>query len=76
MKKLLEYIIRSLVENPKDVVIEEKEEGDYLTLVIKVHPEDIKIVIGKKGQTIKAIRELAKIKAIGKGKKINIKIEE
>ncbi len=76
MKKLLEYTIRSIVQNPKDVLIKEQIENGYLNLIIKIHPEDIKIVIGKNGQTIKAIRELVKIKAIKEGKKVNVKIEE
>jgi len=76
MKKLLEYIIRSIVQNPNDVLVKEQMENDYLNLIIKVHPEDIKIVIGKNGQTIKALRELVKIKALKEGKRANVKIEE
>jgi len=76
MKKLLEDTIRSIVQNPKDVLVKEQMENDYLNLVVKVNPEDIKIVIGKSGRTIKALRELIKIKALKEGKKANVKIEE
>jgi len=76
MKKVLKYLISSIVQNPKDVLVKEQMENDYLNLIIKVHPDDIKIVIGKNGRTIKALRELVKIKAFKEGKKINIKIEE
>jgi predicted RNA-binding protein YlqC (UPF0109 family) len=76
MKKLLEYIITSLVSHPQDVKISQGKEGEVLVFTIKVHPEDLKILIGKKGQTIKAIREVLKIKAIAEKKIINIKIEE
>jgi len=78
MKKFLEYIITSLVNYPQNVKITEKEEDGALVFAIKVNPEDLKILIGKNGQTIKAVREIAKIKAFSekKIKNINIKIEE
>jgi len=76
MKKLLEYLVSSIVNYPKDISVTEKEENKYFNLIIKVHPNDLKIIIGKNGQTIKAIRELVKIKAILKRKNINIAIEE
>jgi len=76
MKKFLKYLITSIVKYQDYVSIKEAEEGDYLNLIIKVHPKDIKTVIGKNGLTIKSIRELVKIKAFKKGKRINIKIEE
>jgi len=76
MKKFLEYIITSFVNHPQDVRIIEKKEKETLAFTIKVNPEDIKILIGKNGQTIKAIREIVKIKAIIEKKKIIIKIEE
>lgn len=64
MKALLEFLTKSIVSSPKDVSIEEKQEGDEINFNLKVHPDDIKVVIGKEGKTIKAIRELIKIRAI------------
>jgi len=75
MKNLLNYIVCSLVKNPKDVIIKESKEDDYSNLVIKVNPNDIRTLIGKNGLTIKAIREIVKIKAIVKGKKVDITVE-
>jgi hypothetical protein len=74
MKKILEYLASSLVAHPKKILVEEVEVDNYLNLVLKVHPDDVKIVIGKNGRTIKALRELLKIKA-KEGKKVNIKVE-
>jgi predicted RNA-binding protein YlqC (UPF0109 family) len=74
MKKFLEYLVTSIVNHPQNVVIDEKEENNYLTLIIRVHPEDLKILIGKNGQTIKAIREIFRIKAIKEKKMVNIRI--
>ncbi|OGV89694.1 hypothetical protein A2Z41_02450 [Microgenomates group bacterium RBG_19FT_COMBO_39_10] len=76
MKKLLEFLIKSIVEKPQAVKIKEEEKENFAEYSIKVDPEDIKIVIGKNGQTIRAIRTLVKTKAIKQGKKINLKLEE
>ena len=74
MKKLLEYLVTSIVEHPEAVVIEENEEEGQINLNIQVHQDDVKIVIGKQGQTIKALRELVKIKAIKERKKVNVNL--
>ena len=46
MKDLLLYIARSLVEHPEQVSVTEVEEGDELTLQLRVAPEDMGKVIG------------------------------
>ena len=76
MKDLLEFLTKSIVDYPKDIVIEEKEEADLTDLTLQVNPEDIKIIIGKKGRTIKAIRELLKIRAIKEKKRINFNLNQ
>lgn len=76
MKQLLEYLVKSIVEKPKKVEIKENKQEGFTEYSMKVDPEDIKIVIGKNGQTIRAIRTLAKTKAIKLGKRINVKLEE
>lgn len=76
MKQLLEYLVKSIVEKPKKVEIRERKQEGFTEYSIKVDPEDIKIIIGKNGRTIRAIRALAKTKAIKQGKRINVKLEE
>jgi len=76
MKQFLEYLVKSIVEKPKKVEIQEGKQEGFTEYSIKVDPEDIKIVIGKNGRTIRAIRALAKTKAIKQGKRINVKLEE
>lgn len=76
MEKLLEYIVKSIVQKPKKVKIK-KEKTEVLTnFSLKVDPEDIKIVIGKKGRTIKAIRNLLRLRAIKEGVRVNLQLEE
>lgn len=76
MKQLLEFLVKSIVEKPQKVKIKEDEKEGFWEYSIKVDPEDMKIVIGKNGQTIRAIRTLAKTRAIKQKKRINIRLEE
>ncbi len=74
MKELLEFIVKSLVTCPGDVVIEEKTEGDIITLEVHVNESDMGKVIGKQGKIAKAIRSLMKAAAARKNVKVNVDI--
>ena len=74
MKDLLLYIARSLVEHPEQVSVTEVEEGDELTLQLRVAPEDMGKVIGRQGRIVKEIRILMKAVAQRKGKKVSVEI--
>ena len=77
MKKLLEFIIRSISSKPEEVKVEAQEgEGGQIEFHLQANPEDLKIIIGKKGRTIRAIRNLLKLKAFKEGKKFNLIIDE
>ena len=79
MKDLLEYIVKSIVNNPEEVQVSERESVDFpgLTiLTIKVAEEDVGIVIGKRGRTINAIRDIISINAIRSKKRVRVNLEE
>lgn len=57
-KELLEYIAKSLVDKPEDVVIHETEGEQGTILELEVAQEDIGKIIGKQGRTARAIRTL------------------
>lgn len=79
MKELLEYIVKSIVNNPEKVEISERESVDFpgLTiLTINAAEEDIGIVIGKRGRTINAIRDILSINAIRSKKRVRVNLEE
>jgi len=76
MKELLEFLVKSVVAHPEEVVIRENQEENLLTFKLKVNPDDLKIVIGREGRTIKAIRHLLRVKAAGENKKFNLILEE
>lgn len=76
MKRLLEYIVTSIVDHPKSVKIEEKETGEQLLIKLSVHPEDMGTVIGRGGKIINATRRLIHILAIKRKRKLNIELVE
>ena len=60
-KEFLEYIVKELVDNPKDVKVERKVDEMGVLLSLKVNPEDMGQIIGREGSTAKAIRNLVRI---------------
>ncbi|MCL2149596.1 MAG: KH domain-containing protein [Dehalococcoidia bacterium] len=64
MKELVEYIARSLVNDPESVeVTEEQDEEGSIVLKLKVAEDDKGRVIGKQGRIAQAIRTLIRVKA-------------
>jgi predicted RNA-binding protein YlqC (UPF0109 family) len=74
MRELVEYITKSLVENPDAVSVEVKEKDNLTVLELRVAPEDMGKVIGKQGRIAKAIRTVIKAVATKEGKKVNVEI--
>lgn len=76
MKKVLEYIVTQIVDDPQKVEIKEQEDQGMINFTIKVAPSDMGKIIGKNGKVIRAIRNVVKISAIKQDKKINIALIE
>ena len=74
MKELVEVIAKSLVDNPEEVVVTEKENGKTLLVELKVAPTDMGKVIGKQGRIAKAIRSVVKDAASSEDKKVIVDI--
>lgn len=64
MKDLVEYIVKGIVSEPDKVSVDEQSGDGEVKLVLTVAPEDMGIVIGKGGQTIKSIRKLLTVRAM------------
>ena len=74
MKELVEVIAKSLVDNPDEVEVTEKESGKALVLELKVAPSDMGKVIGKQGRIAKAIRSVVKAAASKEDRKVIVDI--
>lgn len=76
MKDLLNFIVTNLVTKPDSTIIDEQREGSTVNLNLTVDPADMGIIIGKSGQTIRAIRKLLTVRAIAEGIRVNLQLIE
>lgn len=74
MKELIEYIAKSLVDNPDQVQINEIVGEHSVILELSVAPEDMGRVIGKEGRVADAMRTLLRVAAIKEGKRAILEI--
>lgn len=58
LKEMIEYIAKSLVDNPDEVLVSEVEGEQTSVIELKVAKEDLGKVIGKQGRTARAMRTL------------------
>jgi len=75
-QQILELIIKSIVNHPDAVSIERKVDEMGVLLLLKVHPEDMGIVIGRNGSLAKAIRTILRVVGLKNKARVNFKIAE
>ena len=76
MEKLLEFIVKKIVETPEKVEIQQSDSEGMTNFSLKVDQEDLKLVIGKKGRTIRSIRSLLRLRAFKERKRVNLQLVE
>ena len=76
MKDTLIYIVKSIVDNPDKVVVDEEEGEEGINFIITVDPADMGKVIGKEGKVIRSIRNIMKIPAIKQNKRVSVSLAE
>ncbi|MDR7856358.1 KH domain-containing protein [Tissierella sp.] len=74
MRELVEFIAKSLVDNPDEVTVNEIEGSQSIMIELKVAPEDMGKIIGKQGRIAKAIRTVVKAAAIKDNKRVIVEI--
>ncbi|HEY51324.1 MAG TPA: KH domain-containing protein [Dehalococcoidia bacterium] len=75
MKELVEYIARSIVDEPDEVKVEEETDEEGLTtLKLQVADEDKGRVIGKQGRIAEAMRALLRVKAAKASARVRLEI--
>jgi len=72
----LEYVVKTLCDHPEAVKIERKVDEMGVLLSLKVHPDDMGQIIGKQGQTVKALRHLVRIIGLKNHARVTLRIEE
>jgi len=74
MKDLIDYIARSLVDDPTQVRIEQIGRGQSVHFELEVAKEDMGRVIGKNGRVANAMRALLRVAAARDGKRASLDI--
>lgn len=73
-QQFVEYIVKSLVGHPDDVVVERIIDEKGVLLSLTVHPEDLGRVIGKRGITAQSLRTLLRALGTKNEARYNLKI--
>ena len=72
--ELVEYVARSLVDDPDAVSVEVHQEADETVIELHVAEDDMGKVIGRNGSVAKALRTLLKVMAARQGEQISLEI--
>lgn len=73
-QQFVEYIVKTLVNNPEKVVVEREIDERGVLLSLSVDPEDVGRVIGKRGATAQSIRTLLRVLGTKNGARYNLKV--
>jgi len=75
-KAFLEYIVKALVDNPNDVKIDRTVDEMGVLITMTVNGADMGKIIGRQGNTAKAIRTLLRVIGMKNNARVNLKINE
>lgn len=74
MKPLVEYIARSLVDDPDAVQVNQRDAGRTTILELSVAPDDTGKVIGREGRVAKALRTVLRVAATRQHRRVILEI--
>ncbi len=75
-QEFLEYMVKTLVDHPEHVRVERKVDEMGVLMTLDVDPEDMGKIIGRQGNTAKAIRTLLRVVGMKNNARVNLKINE
>ena len=75
-KAFLEYVVKALVDYPNDVKIDRTVDEMGVLITMTVNPADMGKIIGRQGNTAKAIRTLLRVIGMKNNARVNLKINE
>jgi len=71
--EVLEYIVKTLVSNDDAVEIDRKDDGKSIYITVKVHKDDMGILIGRKGIMANSVKTI--LKSIGKVESKSVRVQ-
>ncbi len=75
-QQFLESVVKALVDHPDSVNINRTVDEMGVLLTLDVHPEDMGKIIGRSGNTAKAVRTLLRVVGMKNDARVNLKINE
>jgi predicted RNA-binding protein YlqC (UPF0109 family) len=75
-QEFVEYIVKALVDNPDDVRTDRAVDEMGVLITLHINPADMGTVIGRMGQTAKAVRTLLRVVGAKHKARVNLKINE
>jgi predicted RNA-binding protein YlqC (UPF0109 family) len=75
-QEFIEYVVKSIVNHPEDVKSERTIDERGVLITLHINQEDMGYVIGRQGQTARALRILLKIVGAKEDARVNLKIYE
>ena len=76
MKELVEFVARSLVDDPTEVLVTQTRQGSNVHLELKVAKDDMGRVIGKSGRIANSLRVLLRVAAAREGIQVTLDVLE
>ncbi|GMQ95393.1 MAG: hypothetical protein BMS9Abin13_506 [Patescibacteria group bacterium] len=74
--EFLEYVVKALVDHPDDVKVTRTVDEMGVLITLDVHPDNMGQIIGRSGNTAKAIRTLLRVVGMKNDARVNLKINE
>lgn len=75
-QEFLELLVKTLADHPGDVKVSRTVDEMGVLLTLDVNPEDMGKIIGRQGNTAKAIRTLLRVVGMKNNARVNLKINE
>lgn len=75
-QEFLEFVVKGLVEHPDDVKVSRVVDEMGVLLTLDLNADDMGKVIGRSGNTAKAIRTLLRVVGMKNNARVNLKINE
>src|ERR1700688_1652279 len=75
-QEFLEFVVKGLVDHPEEVKVSRVVDEMGVLLTLDLHPDDMGKVIGRSGNTAKAIRTLLRVVGMKHNARVNLKINE
>jgi len=72
--ELVEFLARSLVDDPEAVRVEREERDDALVLHLHVAPDDVGKVIGRQGRIVRALRAIVRAGGVRENRRVLLEI--